>query len=101
MTPTKMKNPGTRLGASVAFAFNSPAQGPVTSMGFEVTYAGNRTQNAWILSKTPEPRGHRRLHKILDSQYRMLRSTMGDFKETVFLSSSSRNRGAHARMIRP
>ena len=46
-------NPGTRLGASIAFAFNSPAQGPVTPMGFAVTRAGNRTQDAWILSPTP------------------------------------------------
>jgi len=35
----KMFNPGMWLGASVAFAFNSLAQGPVKPMGFAATSA--------------------------------------------------------------
>ena len=47
--------------ACVVFAFNSPAQEPVTLMRFAVTGAGNRTQDARILSATPKPLGHQRL----------------------------------------
>jgi len=52
LMPTKKLNPGTWLGASVAFAFNSLAQGSVTPMGFAVIGAGNRTQDARFLNST-------------------------------------------------
>ena len=48
---TKKLNLGTWLEASVAFAFNSLAQGPVTPMGFAVIDAGIQTQDARFLPR--------------------------------------------------